>query len=195
MKWFIADLHLDDKRLFGPRKDYFENVPAWSRYILGQIHRYITKADHLYILGDMAHRDLHKWRMKIRTGQAWFLKGNHDPSDAQCTRAFGRQFRHIMGVRLCDGTDCLLSHYPQAFWNKSHHGSYHLYGHCHGQREATLDKWMPQRRSMDVGPETIFQLTGQWRPINEQEIVDHLGPRQGHDPKEFYDQFHRQEGD
>ena len=31
-----------------------------------------------------------------------------------------------------------------------------------------------------------FTLTGEWRPINEKEIYNHLIKRAGHDPVSFY---------
>jgi hypothetical protein len=42
------------------------------------------------------------------------------------------------------------------------------------------------RRSLDVGPESLYNVLGEIRPINEQEVYDILIARPGHDQIEFY---------
>jgi len=188
MKWFIADLHLDhDKVLIGKRGEAFPNIEEWQIAILDAINKCACKKDDkIYLLGDMAFKDIGKWSNKIRCKQKTLIKGNHDPSNAKCIAVFGKDnVRDAMDIKVC-GHRCFLSHYAHAFWPASHHGAMHLYGHNHGQREDTLNSWMPQRRSMDVCPEIIFQITGEWRPINEEEIYNYLIKFEGHDPVSFY---------
>lgn len=187
MRWFISDLHLDhEKVLIGIRKEHFPTLLEWSQGILEAINSSVQSGDSLYLLGDIAFHDIQKWRQKIRAGDLWLIRGNHDPSWSQCHNAFGRtRVRDVYQAKLCN-EPCWLSHYPHAFWPKSHYGAYHLYGHMHGQREETLDEWMPQRRSVDVCPETIYELLGRWGPINEEELLDHFKQRSGHDPVDYY---------
>jgi calcineurin-like phosphoesterase family protein len=190
MKWFISDLHLDNKRLFeGFRKDHFGTMEAWQEAMIDGIRRSVRKTDQLFLLGDIAYdpKELFRWRRKM-PGQVWLIKGNHDPSDAACERVFGRQFRYGFETKIA-GTRYWLSHYPHAFWPDSHNGSCHLYGHCHGKREETLDTWMPQRRSMEVSPEVLYGITSEWRPIGEMEIWAWMHDRTGHDHVSFYDKW------
>jgi calcineurin-like phosphoesterase family protein len=177
MKWFISDLHLDNKRLFeGFRKDHFGTMEAWQEAMIDGIRRSVRKTDQLFLLGDIAYdpKELFRWRRKM-PGQVWLIKGNHDPSDAACERVFGRQFRYGFETKIA-GTRYWLSHYPHAFWPDSHNGSCHLYGHCHGKREETLDTWMPQRRSMEGGDRDSRlrlrpSLQGQQRAQNQQSLL------------------------
>ena len=185
-KWFVSDLHLDDRKLFtGLRGESFSSVPEWSDFILDAINSKIKKSDHIYLLGDICRDNLHKWRMRFHTGQLWLIRGNHDPLPTVCRNVFGGQYRDVMEIKFGDSS-AWLSHYAHAFWPKSHYGAYHFYGHNHSQRESTLDQWMPQRRSMDVCPESIYAATGEWGPISEQTLLDLLSARKGHDPVEFY---------
>lgn len=186
MKWFISDIHIDHaKVLVGPRGDAFPTIEDWQGHMIEAINACVKKGDHLFLLGDFAFKRQAYWRQKLR-GQVWLIKGNHDPGDEECIRNFGRsQFRHTYMTKVVD-TPCWLSHYAHAFWPSSHHGAMHLYGHTHGQREDTLDGWMPQRRSMEVCPEVIHKVTGEWRPINEEEIHSLLSLREGHDPVRYY---------
>ena len=68
----------------------------------------------------------------------------------------------------------------------------HVYGHMHNQREAHLDAIWPDRRSMDVSPDTAFAKFGEWRPFADHEIYDILSSRKGHDPLEWYKEYQRQ---
>ena len=184
--WFLSDPHLGHgKVLIGPRGDHFPDVDDWNRHILGECRRLVTGQDRLYILGDLSMERPELWVNKLPKN-TWLIHGNHDGSYGRCVRAFGQRFRPVRETKLADGRKCWLSHYAHAFWPASHHGAYHLYGHTHDQREDTLDQWMPQRRSMDCCPETVFRLTGEFRPISEHEIIDILGSREGHDQVDFY---------
>jgi hypothetical protein len=84
----------------------------------------------------------------------------------------------------------VLCHTPMVFWEGSHKGWAHLYGHCHGQREDTLDQWLgADRRSMDVSVDNIYKLTGSFSPLSEADLFRQLYYRLGHDPVEFYSNY------
>lgn len=190
MKWFISDPHIEhEKVLVGKRREAFPTLDDWQRGFVEGVRSCVSKYDHLFILGDFIGKDdaraMAKWRRRL-PGNVWLIKGNHDPSDEACARVFGaHNFRHVFMTEVC-GIPTWLSHYAHAFWPSSHRGSYHLYGHNHGMRESTLSSWMPGRRSMEVCPEVIHELTGEWRPISEEEVHAILSNRPGHDPVEFY---------
>jgi len=187
MKWFTADTHLGhEKLLAGPRGDHFESIESADECILGWQHKVIGKGDILYVLGDMGFAKLQQWRKRMPKCQIWLIKGNHDPSDKQCREAFGREFRQTLMTSL-KGHPCWLSHYAHVYWPSSHRGSMHLYGHTHSQRESTLNWHFPERRSMDVGVDNAYLLTGEFRPFSEDEIYDRLMSRRGHDLMEFYE--------
>ena len=73
----------------------------------------------------------------------------------------------------------VLSHYAQAVWNKSHSGSWMLYGHSHATAENWLDQMMPNRFSLDVGVDNIYRLIGEYRPISFEEIEKIFKNRKG----------------
>ena len=63
-----------------------------------------------------------------------------------------------------------MCHYAHVVWEKSNKKSWHLYGHSHGQLETTMDDNFPNRLSMDVGVDNVFQIFGEYRPISFEEI-------------------------
>jgi hypothetical protein len=60
------------------------------------------------------------------------------------------------------GQPIVLCHYALRVWNRSNHGSWHLYGHSHGRLLET-----PNSLSMDVGVDTH-----DFRPWHYDEIAD-----------------------
>ena len=53
----------------------------------------------------------------------------------------------------------MCSHYPYLLWHQSHKSVPLMFGHVHGSNPGV-------GKSMDVGIDNIFKLTGEYRPIN-----------------------------
>ena len=188
--YFTADVHFD-------HADFYEklgrirpfDMDEWNGLMLESINTRAARADRLFILGDFAWKRPGYWRQQIRCRHVTLIIGNHD-KEAKCRNVFGgSMYNTRMVKKICGSARVFLSHYPHAHWPASHHGSLHLYGHCHNQREACLDAVWPERRSMDVSPDTAFQLTGEWRPFEDTEIVERLMQRKGHDSMDHYRAF------
>lgn len=185
-KWFTADPHLGHaKMLVGERAKYFDSIDAWNSHMLAEFEKCGENGE-LYILGDLSMEEPQKWRRKLPKS-AYLIRGNHDGSVEKCKKAFGNRFSDTKEVKIGHSrAKCWLSHYGHAYWPASHRGSFHLYGHNHGMREETLDEILPGRKSMDVCPENVFRLLGEFRPISEFEVEELLIGRSGHDHVSFY---------
>ena len=62
----------------------------------------------------------------------------------------------------------VLCHYPMAQWDRSHHGSWHLYGHCRGSFENG-------GLSFDVGVDCHG-----FRPISVHHVAERMSERSPH---------------
>lgn len=73
------------------------------------------------------------------------------------------RFGHFHELNV-QGQKVVLSHYGSRVWNKSHRGSWLLYGHSHGSLP-------PLGKSVDVGVDSPW-VTGkpEYRPFNYEEI-------------------------
>jgi calcineurin-like phosphoesterase family protein len=82
-------------------------------------------------------------RLNFRS-MVWVL-GNHDKGDMQ-QEATDRPLKvcRYMEVVTVEDYSITLCHYSMRKWNKAHYGTWHLYGHSHGNLP-------PYGLSMDVG--------------------------------------------
>jgi len=179
MIWFTSDLHLGHKNIAGPsvsnwKDGYrdFDSVEQMDNEILGQINSLVAPEDTLYILGDISFKGndtIKNYRNRIACQDIIYIRGNHDKRSS-IVAAFGHCHEalevDIEGVRFC------LSHYAHRVWNKSHHGSIHLYGHSHGRLE-----YEPWGKSMDVGVDAAYAMHEEYRPFALEEILKIMGKR------------------
>ena len=199
MKYFIADTHFNHEKLIMafPRyrpgtEELFASVEEHDDYLLDAINSVVGVADELHVLGDFALKKPGKYRMRIKCKHVYLTRGNHD-RPLQSRRVFGEipriRLTELRGDRG-DRLKTVLCHTPMAFWQGSHKGWGNLYGHCHGQREDTMDQWLGlDRRSLDVSVNNIYKLTGSFTPLDEVYLYYWMLSRAGHDQPEFYSNY------
>lgn len=183
MKFFTADCHFGERPNNKLWRDEFSSREEHNEAILDGINSKVCRNDYLYILGDFAWDKPGKYRQQIRCKNITFIIGNHDRYQ-KSLNVFGTV--HQLKVVKFAGTKAVLCHYPFAFWDGSHKGWFHFYGHCHMQREETLDTIWPKRRSMDVGVDNAKHYLGHYEPFSEEEILGLIGGEPGHDQVDFY---------
>lgn len=201
MRFFIADTHFGHAGIIkmmgrvGPTGALMTSVEEHDQYLIENINSMVRRDDELIVVGDFAWDNPGKYRSKIDCKTVRLVIGNHDRVQksrntfGECpevirTRAYDRSAR--------DYVKLFLSHYPHAYWDGSHRGWGHLYGHCHGQREEYLDALEPERRAMDVGVDNIYNIYGAYRPMAEYEVYEYMAYRSGHDDVRFYTDYQRQ---
>ena len=199
MRHFIADCHFGHEKpiMTFPRyrpgtKELFASLEEHDDYLIRSINFAVRPDDELHILGDFALAKPGKYRMRIKCKHVYLTRGNHDKVE-KSRKVFG-EVPYVRRTELRSfGGKCLktvLCHTPMVFWEGSHKGWCHLYGHCHGRREDTMDRWLgPDRRSLDVSVDNIYKLTGSFRPMDEQEIYYKMVSRVGHDHLSFYSNY------
>ena len=196
-RYFIADPHFGatPKLIRGMLRRYpgtnvlFKSTEDHDHHLIGAINCVVGEHDELHVLGDFASHNPGKYRALIKCKHVFLTRGNHDPVE-KSRNVFG-DIPWSRMVKLRDGEGnslrAILTHTPQAFWIGSHLGWAHLYGHTHGQREETLDRWLgTERRSLDVGVDAIRQEFGDYFPLDEHELYHILSSRAGHDHPDFY---------
>ena len=165
--WFTADFHQGHRPMAESLWDGIDrptNMENHDQWLLDIVNARVGKKDKLYILGDVSLRprkEVEKFLNKMN-GNKVLIFGNHDRNLKNSTvigeKTLMKEFkykRHGISIHI------VLCHYPMVSWNRSVHGSWHLYGHVHG-------RYVHDRLAFDVGldsPEMNHE------PINLYEVA------------------------
>ena len=135
MTYFTADLHLGHNNIIASCGRPFSDVDEMNRTIIDNWNSRVTDRDDVWVLGDVAYKSAEHVgtflsRMK---GRKHLVLGNHDRSWMKTLDA-SEYFVSIeqMSFLSLEGRNIILCHYPMMEWDGSHHGSYLIYGHIHG---------------------------------------------------------------
>jgi calcineurin-like phosphoesterase family protein len=173
---FTSDTHWGHKNIIQYSNRPFSSVEEMDEVLIDNWNAVVKPEDTVYHLGDFAFLPYDQLKKVARrlNGTKHFVMGNHD-------KEIGKNKRDLIGSGTfasiqdyCqvkhDGKLICLFHYGQRVWNKSHHGSIHLYGHSHGSLP-------PHGRSVDVGVD-CKEITAEYRPVSVDEVVQYMSTRQ-----------------
>ncbi len=165
--WFTADLHLSHENIMRHCKRPFGSIEEHDKTIITNINELVKPGDWLYILGDfaLAHawskyskttstNSIQYYRQQINCRNVVLIMGNHDPhfSSGAPKQELIDAFTSVHEILRIKFTihgirnHLILCHYAMRTWRNSHHGSWHIYGHSHGQLSDD-----PLSLSFDVG--------------------------------------------
>ena len=159
----------------------FVTLEDHNETLLEGINSTVSRNDRLVFLGDFCREKPGRWRQRIRCRNIFFILGNHD-KETKVRKVFGNNVWYQKTLNI-GALPIWCCHFPTAFWDKSHYGALHCYGHIHYNPvyEILLDEAFPGRRSMNVCVDMAKKILGEWRPFSEDEVLDHLATRPGHD--------------
>lgn len=172
--WFTADTHFGHNRILELCNRPFGTIEEMNKTILENINARVKETDILYHLGDFAwgkEPDLARpFRDKIKCKNVVMVTGNHDPrrKDGTAKARFAEIFQGCYDLLRLEHEingltqTIVLSHYAMRVWDKSHYGSWNLFGHSHGK----LDD-LPKRLQIDVGVDCH-----NFSPINLQQVTE-----------------------
>lgn len=186
MKTFLmSDTHFECYNLIEETRSEWASPETHDEMVVDAINSTVKRQDRLIILGDFC-KDTKRtaiWRQKIQCKHVHLVLGNHDKR-THAWPAFGMgNVSDTLELKVGPPEDrrkIFCSHYPHVHWPASHYGSYHAYGHVHGQKESELDMMMPERRSIDVGVDNAVRLLGSPFPFSTDELFLFLRLRAGH---------------
>lgn len=158
MIYFTSDTHLGHKNLVAGCSKWgdlsqcrdFQSIEDHDNCIIDNINSTVRKNDTLFHLGDFcisSNIKLVEYRKRIKCSSIHLILGNHD----EAIRANKKhhvlfssisEYKKISMEKQC----IVLCHYSMRVWEKSHYGSWMLFGHSHGNLDVTN-----AGRTMDVG--------------------------------------------
>jgi calcineurin-like phosphoesterase family protein len=150
---------------FCPATRPYKDVQEMEEALIEAHNSVVTDNDEWHCLGDFAFTTnqgtLERIFKALKGKRKVLYRGNHDHKEV-CRLpwdnvSFGNVFK-IAGVKVH------INHHPfvAGKWDAAHHGTYHLFGHVHG--EPVYD--VPVR-AMDVGVDAIGPVPMAWEQIHE----------------------------
>lgn len=161
MKFFSSDHHFSHANIMRYCARPFNSVEEMNREMIVRHNAVVRKNDDIYMLGDLGWSisDLHQILPQLN-GRKFWVPGNHDRDKHRSSLA--HYFIKVDSIQETkqDGQFIVMCHYPMIRWNRAHHGSWMIHGHCHGTLEypfegkiidVGVDKW-------DFTPVSFAQL-------------------------------------
>lgn len=151
--YFTSDHHFGHTNIIKFSERPFDSVEEMDEELIKRWNSKISKNDHVYHLGDLGL--CKSYRMKDildqLNGKIYLIRGNHEGA----AQANPNRFEWIkdyfeLSVPDADAPNgrqkIMLLHYAMRVWRSSFRGTWHLYGHSHGNLPD-----ISTSRSFDVG--------------------------------------------
>ena len=164
--WAISDTHFGHDNVIIYDKRPFKTGEEMDEAMIKNWNSVVKPNDTIYHLGDFAflHESMICKILDRLNGNKILITGNHDKQmKKDCVRKYFKIITPYLEVYQNKQLICMF-HYPQARWNKSHRGSFHIHGHEHGNYV-----YPEESRAMDVGAPCI-----DYTPINLNEVMERL---------------------
>jgi calcineurin-like phosphoesterase family protein len=134
MIFFTSDTHFDHYNIIKHSHRPFISANDMNQGLIDRWNSKVSHNDTVYHLGDFAFgRKITVGRIKELlnqlNGTIKFCYGNHD--NIKLFNKIGVDGKDLRTIKYENKT-IVLYHYAMRVWNKSHFGSWHLYGHSHG---------------------------------------------------------------
>lgn len=169
--FFTSDTHFGHANIIKYSNRPFRNKDEMDEAIIENWNKVVSDKDVIYHLGDFSFDNYEYTRniLKRLKGHKHFIWGNHDRLFQKNKELLG-YFESVQDYKEIKWNDkkLVLIHYPLLTWNKGHHGSFHLHGHCHG----TLNHLNKNTTRLDVGVDNF-----NYAPVSFEEITEILEKR------------------
>ena len=162
--FFTADTHFGQRSIIDVANRPFGSVEEMDEALIERWNDRVRPGDRVYHLGDFAVcRGPKTGEILGRlNGEIHLVWGNHD-RPAYAIRDRFASCHDYLQVTV-EGQFIVCFHYAMRIWNKSHLGSWHLYGHSHGTLPDD-----PHSLSMDVGVDG-----NDFHPYSFEEVAQHM---------------------
>lgn len=178
--YVTSDLHFFHKNIlrFNPETRPYTSIEEMNEALIENWNSVVSPEDDVYDLGDFAFAGVSRQISILErlNGRHHLIRGNHDQMwrkqqniDRALKNGWFDSIQDYIELKYNRATVCMF-HYAPRVWNKSHHGSYFLYGHSHGSLPGI-------GRSMDVGIDSSDMKSHQ-KPFLLDDVLDYLSTKE-----------------
>lgn len=162
----------DGTLLAPPPRPMFSSVEEMTETIIVRHNEVVSRGDIVYAVGDFALKCSLEQARKARrrmNGNFYLVEGNHDQIAVKIPEEFVwiKQLARIKPKGHGEVPPIVLCHYAMRVWHGSHKGTWHLYGHSHGQLPE-----IDHSLSYDVGLDT-----SNFYPTSIQQVIDRMAQK------------------
>lgn len=145
--WFISDTHFFHKNIIEYCDRPFDSVKEMNEALVTNWNECVKPHDLIYHTGDVSFGKAEETSdlLALLNGEKHLIRGNHDKGREKGWRDHWRTVNDFKEIKWAD-QKIVLCHYALRVWNRSHYGSWHVYGHSHGELDDD-----PHALSWDVG--------------------------------------------
>ena len=156
--WFTSDYHFCHANVIKYDERPFADVEEMNNALIENWNHYVDDEDVVFYLGDLSFDKNGKQTQELVNqlkGKIHYILGNHDKEkDIRKLNRFETVSDYVnLSVLDPDNPrkwqDIMMMHYPILSWDKAHHGSWMIHGHCHQSISDT--EFHKTRRILDVG--------------------------------------------
>lgn len=168
--YLTSDWHHAHKNIIKYNNRPYSDLDEMHWNLIKNHNSRVTPQDTTYFLGDFSFatkfEDIENFIHQLN-GKKILVFGNHDKphrKDYIKSNLFETCTDYVEENFVLDGKKVLvvMSHFPFLSWNKGHHGSLMLHGHCHSDNKMNINT-----RRYDVGADG-----NNYFPISMEEIWD-----------------------
>ncbi len=169
MIYYTADLHFGHANIIEYDNRPFKDVDEMDRALIEYWNKRVQPNDIVYIVGDFCFRSGHPadWYLRQLKGWKYLVVGNHDKpvlTNPDAVKLF-EGIEQIMDVQ--DGEKRItLCHYPIAEWNSYFHGSWHIFGHIHNNKNEAYEDMKKKKQALNAGC-----MINNYMPVTFDELV------------------------
>lgn len=179
MIYFTSDTHFGHHNIIKYCDRPFKDVDHMNEEMIKRWNGTVKPNDEVWHLGDfcMGKRTYPKIWLPRLNGKINFIRGNHDPYVHDQGFASVQDYKELNW----NNQKIVLFHYPMRSWNGMHKGSWHLFGHVHGNLTTNKGrKTLEDCLAVDVGSDCF-----DWKPVSIEEIAKIMKKQSEHLNKKY----------
>ena len=166
--FFTSDTHYSHANVIKYCNRPYASAEEMDEALISNYNSVVGPNDTVWFIGDVffCAAPTAKQILSRLNGKKKLILGNHDKmirNQKPVQEMFEKIYPDLHEENI-NGTLIVMCHYPMLEWNRSHHGSFMLHGHSHGNC-----KYPYPRRIMDVGVDP-----NNYRPIEWSEVKSRL---------------------
>jgi calcineurin-like phosphoesterase family protein len=178
--FFTSDLHLDHGNIIKYCNRPFTDPISMTEQLILNWNEQVGEKDLVFVLGDFLWNKNEERLISCTqrlNGRKVLIRGNHDGfTDEQYLNAGFEKVTNLAEIKIKD-IIFVLCHYQMAYWNESHYGSIHLYGHQHDKKQYAPNHIAYQQLGMSERKMNVCMDSNNYHLYSLEDILEKLKDR------------------